>query len=371
MLNHIIPSRRPALRAVTALLAAILMAAAVVLLASADRIVLAQDATPTATPPSVIDPTPTPPPPPTSPPPTATPLPTLTPTPTPTPPPTPTPDPTWTPVPTWTPPPSPTPPPTGTPVPTETPVPVQRHIAPGGTVFINCGRGEPCINLHSSHTEISVDGTAQLQFTLSNSISKPPMTAYLTLQLPSGWSMDGEGFADKCSGLCTDTQEIANGDQHHVEITAYPNHTGTFRLEGRVEFVYAGEQISNLVTQDVRIKVNPGANGNEDREQPLPTSPPQPTAAAAAPPVVPTQAAAVPAAPVVPTSPPPAQPTPQVIVVQPPPSPGCLATSPESAGVVEPSLLLLLGLLVPVGLGAKLRNRIGNRIRNRIRIWRK
>ena len=377
MLYPIIPARRHWL------LAAIVLAAAVVLLASADRVVLAQDPTPTATPPSVIDPTPTPtsPPVPTNTPaPTDTPAPTatptLTPTPTATPPPTHTPEPTWTPAPTWTPVPTSTPPPTATPVPTETPVPVQRPTVPGGPVFINCGSGEPCIDLHSSHTTISVDDTAQLSFSLSNALSKPQMIARLTLEMPSGWSMDGEGFANKCSGICTANYTIATGDQRYIEMSAYPNHTGLFRLEGRVEFVYAGEQDSNLVTQDVRIQVNPGPGGNQNRTQPLPTSPP-PVAPPAVPPVAP--AAAQPAAP---TS------TPEVIIItQPAPPPivvtatpsqppvgvsaGCFAPPPESAGVVEPSLLLLLGLLVPVGLGAKLRNRIGNRIRNRIRNWRK
>lgn len=376
MLYHHNPVRRHWL------LVAVVLAAAVVLLASADRVVLAQDATPTATPPSVIDPTPTPtsPPPPTNTPaptdtpaPAPTPTPTLTPTPTATPPPTHTPEPTWTPAPTWTPVPTSTPPPTATPVPTETAVPVQRPTVPGGAVFINCGSGEPCIDLHSSHTSISVDDTAQLSFTLSNALSKPQMIARLTLEMPSGWSMDGEGFANKCSGICTANYTIATGDQRYIEVAAYPNHTGLFRLEGRVEFVYAGEQDSNLVTQDVRIQVNPGPGGNQNRTQPLPTSPPPVVAPPVAPPAVaptPLIITQAPPPPIVVTSPP-------IVVTAPPAAPevgvsaGCFAPPPESAGVVEPSLLLLLGLLVPVGLGAKLRNRIGNRIRNRIRIWRK
>ena len=359
------------------LLVAVVLAVAVVVLASADRVALGQDATPTATPPVVVDPTPTPTVPPTplptdTPAPTATP--TLTPTPTATPPPTHTPLPTWTPPPTWTPVPTSTPPPTATPVPTETAVPVQRPTVPGGTVFINCGRGEPCIDLHSSHTSITVDDTAQLSFSLSNALSKPLMIARLTLELPSGWSMDGEGFANKCSGICTANYEIATGDQRYIEVAAYPNHTGLFRLEGRVEFVYAGEQDSNLVTQDVRIQVNPGAAGNEIRLTPVPTSPPPvaPPAAAAppgAPPVAATPAVIiVTQPPLVVTAPPqaPAQPATPVGV-----SAGCFAPPAERAGVVEPSLLLLLGLLVPVGLGARLRGRIGSGIRNRIRIWRK
>ena len=181
--------------------------------------------------------------------------------------------------------------------------------------------------------------------------------------------MDGEGFANKCSGICTATHEIATGDQQYIEVTAYPNHTGVFRLEGRVEFVYDGETESQFVTQDVRVNVHAGSGGNENRSQPLPTSPPQPTAPAA------------PAAPVAPApqqqSAPAAQPTPQVIVVtqapaqaqapaggggqapqQPQPAVGvtgtggCLAPDPNDAGVVDPTLLLA-GLLLPAGILAR------------------
>ena len=149
--------------------------------------------------------------------------------------------------------------------------------------------------------------------------------------------MDGEGFADKCSGICTATHNVERGDQRYIEVTAYPNHSGTYRLEGRVEFVYDGKQRPNQVTQDVRITVTGG-----DRTYPLPTSPPQPPTA---PPAV--QPTAGPTA---------APPTPAVIVVtQPPPNPPpiCGAPPPDASSVVDPSLLLA-GLLIPAGILARL-----------------
>ena len=242
-------------------------------------------------------------------------------------------------------------------------MPVQQHTAPGGGVFINCGRGEPCIDLHSSHTQITVDEIAQLSFSLSNGLAKPSMLARLTLELPSGWSMDGEGFANKCSGICTANHEIPTGDHHYIEVSAYPNHTGIFRMEGRVEFVYAGEQESNFVTQDVRITVTSGTGG-DNRTQPLPTSPPQPAASAA-------RTGQQPASPAAqqPT------PTPVVIVVTQAPASGnqtpqtgttgtvgCFAPPSDAPGVVDPSLLLA-GLLIPAGMLARLG--IGNRRKQR------
>ena len=208
-----------------------------------------------------------------------------------------------------------------------------------------------------------MDETAQLSFSLSNALAKPKMMARLTLDLPSGWSMDGEGFADKCSGICTANHEVPTGDQRYIEVSAYPNHTGTFLLQGRVEFTYEGKAQSYFVKQDVHITVTP----------------PQPTAALPAQQAAPAVIVATPA----PTAAPPAQqptPTPVVIVVTQTPaggggqspevegSSGCSAPPPDAAGVVDPGLLLA-GLLIPAGILARLgisRRRNGRNRRNRL-----
>lgn len=187
-----------------------------------------------------------------------------------------------------------------------------------------------------------MDEIAQLSFSLSNGLGKPPMTARLTLDLPSGWSMDGEGFADKCSGICTASYIIATDDQRYIEISAYPNHTGTFLLKGRVEFTYDGEEQSHFVKQEVHITVTP----------------PQPTTAPAAQQATPTAIVATPA-------PAAQQATPTAIVATPGPAGGggpepeaggnggCNAPPPDAPGVVEPSLLLA-GLLLPAGILVRL-----------------
>ena len=187
-----------------------------------------------------------------------------------------------------------------------------------------------------------MDEIAQLSFAISNALGKPPMMAQLTLDLPSGWSMDGEGFADKCSGICTANYGIASGDQRYIEISAYPNHTGDFLLKGRVEFTYDGEDESHFVRLDVQINVTP----------------PQPATAPAAQQATPTAIIATPA----PTT---QQATPTAIVLTPTPtsgggqspeaggSSGCGAPPPDAPGVVDPSLLLA-GLLLPAGILARL-----------------
>ena len=189
-------------------------------------------------------------------------------------------------------------------------MPVEQRTAPGGAIFINCGPGEPCIDLHSSHTDITVDEQAVLSFTIVNSLAKPNMLSRLILELPSGWSMDGEGFADKCSGLCSANYTIATGEQEFIEVTAYPNHTGKFRLAGRVEWVYEGTDQTRHLSRDVPITVSTGTGGNDSRVEPLPASPPQPAQPQAAPPVQ--RPAQQQQAPVQQQQQAPAQPTPEV-----------------------------------------------------------
>ena len=157
--------------------------------------------------------------------------------------------------------------------------------------------------------------------------------------------MDGEGFADKCSGICIASYEIAPGDQRYIEISAYPNYTGDFRLKGRVDFTYKGAKEIHFVASGVRINVTPA----------------QPMAVV----ILATQAPATPTAQL-----PTARPT-AIIVAQAPAggsggqSPeaggGCGygAEQPDGAGVVDPSLLLPAGILVRMGIGRRRGGRDG------------
>lgn len=175
-----------------------------------------------------------------------------------------------------------------------------------------------------------------LSFTIVNSLAKPNMLSRLILELPSGWSMDGEGFADKCSGLCSANYTIATGEQEFIEVTAYPNHTGKFRLAGRVEWVYAGTDQTLHLSRDVPITVTTGSGGNDSRVEPLPTSLPQPEQAAAAA-QQPTHQQAAP-------QPPPAQPTPAVGVTG---GFGCFAPEQKTPQAFDPTMLVVAGLMLP------------------------
>ena len=208
--------------------------------------------------------------------PTETPAPTSTPVPTPTRTPEPlatdTPQPTYTPAPTYTPLPTEPLQPTYTPLPTAVPQqPAQPYS--GTTPFINCGPGEPCIDLHSSHTSISVDDKAQLSLSVTNALNKPNMTVRLLLEIPSGWEVDGEGFAERCSGVCNAVYDVYTAQQELIQITAYPNQTGSSRIAGRIEWRYAGEDNLYHITRDVNVRITAGANGNQQRQQAYPGIP--------------------------------------------------------------------------------------------------
>ena len=266
-----------------------------------------------------------------------------------------TPLPTYTLQPTYTPLPTEPPQPTYTPLPT--PVPQQPAQPYSGTTpFINCGPGEPCIDLHSSHTSISVDDKAQLSLSVTNALNKPNMTVRLLLEIPSGWEVDGEGFAERCSGVCNAVYDVYTAQQELIQITAYPNQTGPYRIAGRIEWRYAGEDNLYHITRDVQVRVTPGTSGNEQRQQPIPAFQAQPYVPQGAP--APVLSAAQ------------QQPAQQ----QPVPAPqqntdpgtngggGCGLT-PEPNGV-DPSLLLVAGLILP-GIAVRFGWRPG-RARNRV-----
>ena len=90
--------------------------------------------------------------------------------------------------------PTPTLPPTPTPEPTRPP-----HV------------GQPTVNLHATQTEVRLGDPVKLQLSVVNSIAKPEMTLKLILQVPSGWSMNGSGFTESCTGQCTATYVVDSG----------------------------------------------------------------------------------------------------------------------------------------------------------------
>ena len=120
--------------------------------------------------------------------------------------------------------------PTPTPTPTPTPEPtLPPHV------------GQPTVNLHATQTEVKLGDPVKLQLSVVNSIAKPEMTLKLILQVPSGWSMSGSGFAESCTGQCTAIYDVASGDQESIELEMQPNQAGSFTVEAQMEWWFEND----------------------------------------------------------------------------------------------------------------------------------
>ena len=128
----------------------------------------------------------------------------------------------------------------------------------------------PLIDIHADRTETDVGQPVQFTLSIINRILQADMSVLLTLQVPSGWSIVGEGFADNCSSQCTASYRVLAGKQRHIEFTGRPNQVGNFTLMGNIEWFYEGEE-SQVYEDTKTIPITVRGGG-----QPPPTPPPGP-----------------------------------------------------------------------------------------------
>ena len=102
--------------------------------------------------------------------------------------------------------------------------------------------GEPTVNLHSTRTAVSLGEPVKLVLSVVNSIAKPEMTLKLILQVPSGWSITGAGFADSCSGQCTAIYEVPSGKERAINLTMLPNQPGSFVVDAQMEWWFGDDR---------------------------------------------------------------------------------------------------------------------------------
>ena len=131
----------------------------------------------------------------------------------------------------------------------------------------------PLIDIHADRTETDVGQPVQFTLSIINRILQADMSVLLTLQVPSGWSIVGEGFADNCSSQCTASYRVLAGKQRHIEFTGRPNQVGNFTLMGNIEWFYEGEE--SQVYEDTKTIPITVIRGGEGTQPPL-TPPPEP-----------------------------------------------------------------------------------------------
>ena len=212
------------------------------------------------------------------------------------------------------------------------------------TLETGCPAQEPCAYLHTSHIKIHVGDTADISYSLVNPSSQPA-TAHLKLELPSGWSIDGEGFAAKCSGVCTAPHDVQAGDQKYITMGAYPNNDGHFELKGQVEYQWlkGDETVRGYYLDTISITVLPQEAApapQPARNTPTPT--PMPTATPTPTPTIPPVAA------VLATETPPVPPP--VVDLAPDNDQDWSRTDWLLAGVIGSGVLVFIALVIIVGI---------------------
>ena len=103
------------------------------------------------------------------------------------------------------------------------------------TLEIPCEPKQPCAYLHTSHTKTAVNEPATISLTIYNPLDDH-ITAQLIARVPSGWQVQSENFAERCSGICNLTYPVAARQQEFIEIFATPNNAGNYVFEANVEW---------------------------------------------------------------------------------------------------------------------------------------
>ena len=123
----------------------------------------------------------------------------------------------------------------------------------------DCRPGEPCVYVHASKTSATMGEQIDVNLSIVNSMTKPRMTAQLLLRVPSGMRLSGHSFAEGCTGQCNANYTIDSGENKHINMQLRPNQPGTFRVTGKVEWRFEGDD--ELVVEgknlDITITVDP------------------------------------------------------------------------------------------------------------------
>ena len=104
------------------------------------------------------------------------------------------------------------------------------------TLDIACKVREPCAYLHTTHTKTEVGKPATISLTIYNPLDIP-ISAQLIGEVPSGWEISSESFAERCSAICNHTYVIAGLQQEFIELLATPNNPGDVEFHASVSWL--------------------------------------------------------------------------------------------------------------------------------------
>ena len=143
-------------------------------------------------------------------------------------------------------------------------------------VRIDCKLDEPCAYLHATHTQAAIRDEVKINLALYNPMERD-IVAQLRLMVPSGWNVESNAFAERCSGVCNQSYKISPGKQDFIELFATPNNPGAFEFTGSVVWEIDSPDGGNdptelLKTSPLQLGINvaapQGATATSGRAQP-------------------------------------------------------------------------------------------------------
>lgn len=118
------------------------------------------------------------------------------------------------------------------------------------SVRIECKIAEPCGFLHSTHTQVDIREEVKISLALYNP-REHNLVAKLLLEVPSGWAIESDAFAERCSSVCNKTSNVPpGGNQDFIELYATPNDAGKFEFVGQVEWEEVATETSAGASED-------------------------------------------------------------------------------------------------------------------------
>lgn len=125
--------------------------------------------------------------------------------------------------------------------------------------------GDIGFQLRTDKNVVMVGEEVPLTLSAMNIITKPPMTFQLILTIPTGMSVTSTEFSKSGAGQYSSIEyDVEPGETRYIGARVKPNQEGTYKIEGRIVYYFAGEETNK---KDEVIPLYVKVNEEEDQEQ--------------------------------------------------------------------------------------------------------
>ncbi len=120
------------------------------------------------------------------------------------------------------------------------------------TVEIECDPDQPCAYLHATDSAVEVNQPVKISLAVYNPL-ETNIIANLRLVVPTGWDIQSDTFAERCSSICNKTYSVPpGGNQEFIQLFATPNDMGVFEFRGNVDWKPSTVEVGNETPQGVK-----------------------------------------------------------------------------------------------------------------------